>query len=294
MKKIVSFLLILCMCTSSMSVYAKNGDILTYSKATDIVAYINHYAIESYNINGITCVGAEDLGNFGFTVEWNPDNRSLYIARNPWVNEITQYSIPYETDPKTLGMDTIPVLETDITTYVNGMPATSYNIGGKTVVEFDSLATFGKVEWNPDFRALKLWVEDGLEMLTYMQSLKKLPTKTLYSADGRSISVLESEVNDYLNVGWYASKSEATAVQQKAANQKAVQKFYVGQSVMQNLFVLCKYGVVDAIDANSGKIKVYWTEIQDAYGNKQKGMEGMLYGLNSSVWVDAADVTPLR
>ncbi len=291
MKKILTMIMCICISFSSTVVFAKSGDIVTHTKFTNIAAYINHFAIQSYNIDGITCVGAEDLGNFGFNVEWEPTSRSLYITRNYGVNEITQYSVPYETDVSILGQDDAPVYETDIKTFVNGKQAVSYNIGGKTVVDFSSLSAFGKVEWNDDIRALKLWVEDGLKMNWRMQPLKQLPRKRLYSADGRTIDVLNSEVDAYLKVGWFATKEEA----QKSRNQQFANKFYVGQRVQCNLIMMCKYGVVDAVDTANGKVKVYWTEIRDSYGNVKNGSaELMFFGLNSSTWEDASMLTPIR
>lgn len=295
MKRMVSMILCVCLLCVCTGVLAKNGDIITYTKHTNIVAYVNHYAIQSYNINDTTCVGAEDLGNFGFNVEWNGNSRSLHITRNYETNDIQQYSIPYETDPNLLGLDDLPVYETDIKTYVNGIIAPSYNIGGRTVVDFESLNVFGEVVWVPDVRALKLWVEDGLEILNYMQSPQKLPRTTVYSADGRTKSVLKSEVDAYLKVGWYASEKEAKAVGNSEKNKKAVGKFYVGQRVMQNFIVMTKYGIVESIDSTNGKIKVYWNEIRDSYGNSKQGStEVMLYGLYSSQWEDASALTPIR
>lgn len=295
MKKVMAVILCLCLVCVGMNVFAKTGDIITYTKHTNIVAYINHYAIQSYNINDTTCVGAEDLGNFGFSVEWNEGSRSLYITRNYETNDIQQYSVPYETNPSLLGMDDLPVYETDIKTYVNGVVAISYNIGGRTVVDFDSLCAFGKVEWVPEVRALKLWVEDGLEMRQYMQSLLQLPKTTLYSADGRTISVFQSEVNDYLNVGWYLTQSEANSVSLKAKNIQAVKNLYVGQKVRKNLIIMTKYGVIEAVDSATGKVKVYWQEIRDGYGNLDRSSTAQLfYGLYSSNWEDASDLSPMR
>ena len=295
MKKILSIILCICFMLSNMICFAKNGDIITYTKHTNIVAYINHYAIQSYNINGITCVGAEDLGNFGFLVKWEPSTRSLYITRNYGVNKIQQYSIPYKSNPYLLGQDDAPVYETDIKTYVNNVEAISYNIGGKTVVDFESLSAFGAVQWNPDIRAIKLWVEDGLDMYYCMQPLKELPKTTLYSADGRTISVLNNEVDAYLNVGWYLSSSEAKSAGTTQKNMQYVSKFYVGQNVMQNLIMMKKYGVVEAIDKNTGKIKVYWNKITDSYGNNNTSSTAtMFYGLHSSMWIDASKLTPIK
>lgn len=296
-----TFILTMCIVVLLTSVsFAKPGDVITYTKFTNIAAYINHYAIQSYNVNGMTCVGAEDLANFGFAVIWNDNERALYIYRNFETNDIQQYSVPYETNPSMVGKDDMPVFETDIKAYVNEMEATSYNIGGKTVINFEDLNCFGAVSWHEDLHAIKLWVEDGLEIRNTMQPLQSLPRTTLYSADGRTVKVLNNEIDDYLKVGWYKTKSEANKVAEAEKNKKTIEKnkqkinnFYIGQSVMNNLLVICKYGTVKDIDYNTGKVLVFWYEVQNGYGEKQLGMSGMMYGLNSTKWVDAVDLTPL-
>ena len=50
---------------------SKTGDVVAYTVYTDIIASINDYNIESYNINGYSAVVAEELRNYGFYVEWN-------------------------------------------------------------------------------------------------------------------------------------------------------------------------------------------------------------------------------
>ena len=156
MKKLLSLILGISIFTAVMPVSAKLGDIEGYTKYTDIVAYINHFAIESYNVNGKTCVVAEDLANYGFTVSWDNAARSLNITRDYGNNKINQYSVPYETDPSMVGKDALPILSSDIKTLVNGVEAISYNINGKTVVDFESLSAFGPVVWDSGLRVIKL------------------------------------------------------------------------------------------------------------------------------------------
>lgn len=180
MKKIIAiFICIATMLPFNMA-SAAIGDIEGYTKYTDIVAYINHYAIQSYNISDLTYVVAEDLRNFGFNVIWNSEHRSLYITRNHSNNTIRQYSVPYEVLKSQVGKNALPILSTDIKTYVDGILAKSFNIGGHTVVAFESLGAYGPINYYDDTRAIKLWVEDGLSMNSYMQPLQRAPIKNAY------------------------------------------------------------------------------------------------------------------
>lgn len=288
MKKILFFILTLMLLFQAIFVNAAYGDIEGYTKYTDIVAYINHYAIESYNINGYTVIIAEDLGNFGFIVKWDEATRSLHITRNYATNEINQFSVPYETPAYNVGKDALPVLSTDISAYVNGVKTTSYNIGGKTVIDFNSLSAFGKVSWHEDLRVIKLWVEDGLEMRNTMQPLKSLPKTTLYSPDGRTISVYDHEVDAYIKVGWYKNKSDAQDVANAEKNKAAVRNLRVGQNVMFTAFPLNKYGVIKAINSSTGKVQVYVNKIINHNGQVMQDMAATwFYGLYDTQWVDA-------
>ena len=49
---------------------ANVGDVVGFTRYTDIVASINNHNIASFNIDGYTGVVAEDLRNYGFDVQW--------------------------------------------------------------------------------------------------------------------------------------------------------------------------------------------------------------------------------
>lgn len=285
----------------SVGVCAKIGDVYTYTKYTDINAYINNYVIPSYNIEGYTGVVAEDLRYYGFDVVWSETERTLKITRNTSVNKIETYLQPTQTSPIYLGKNAYSVLITDIRTFINDIEVVSYNIGGKTVIRFDSLAAFGDVNWDENARKIKLWVRDGLKESSYELGPKPLPKKTLYSADGRSIEVYEHEVSSYLNVGWYKTKEEADAVKNReneaknrSKNQAAVKNFYVGQQVCEWLLLGTRYGTVRQIDSTNGKVKVYWNRVVDSKGKEMDYLSGSLYfSLYSETWENASSVKPL-
>ncbi len=172
LSKLLSVMLVMCMTLSApLSAKAQNGDVVGYTRYTDIAAYINHFAIQSYNYNDTTYIVAEDLRDFGFRVEWNGDDRTLNITRDSAVNSINQQSIPRAVSADMVGQYATPILETDIQTFINGELADSGNIDGKTVIPFKALGQFGAVEYDDSIRAAKLWVSDGLQVNSTMQSL---------------------------------------------------------------------------------------------------------------------------
>lgn len=209
MKKSIFKILVMVLIVAAMSTvaFAAIGDVLGYAMYTDIAAYINHYPITSYNINGYTAIVVEDLRNYGFDVTWNQDARTLTVVRNN-ATEIIGKSEVYKYSYKA-GQNSFAYVETDIVTYVNGQPVTSYNIGGQTCIYIDTLAIYGGVEWCPDIRAIKLFVND-LPIIEYAP-IPEVPVTVLYSIDGRTIEVPNSEVAEYQAVGWYISKEKAAA-----------------------------------------------------------------------------------
>ena len=178
---------------------AKVGDVIGYTKYSDISAYINHYPITSYNINGYTAVVAEDLRNYGFNVEWNGDERSLKITRNTAAKAITPYGRVYKYSSKS-GQDAFPYLESDIVTYVNRQRVDSFNINGNTCVYMEALKPYGEVVWVPEARALKMTI-DGLPMTDY-KAIEEAPI-VMYAPDGRTKTVAYSDAQAWKSVGWY-------------------------------------------------------------------------------------------
>lgn len=141
---------------------AEASSVIGHTLYTDIIATINGYSIESYNINGYTAVVAEDLRNYGFDVVWKQNERALYINRNDRDTVESTYIAP--TVSKSLvGRKAHPVLSTDIKTYINNDLVTSYNIDGRTIIYFDDLAIFGESTYDDSLRLLSLDVLDGLQ-----------------------------------------------------------------------------------------------------------------------------------
>ena len=163
------------------SAYAKVGDISGTAYNTDIVVYINNYAIPSYAVNGQSVIVAEDLKNFGFDVRWNAEERSLYIDRNT-NNSVTEMHVAKLEKSGTRFSD---ILSTDIRVFAHGNQPTSYALNGYTMIPVEELSTFGELNWVENERALKLWL-DGVKI----RSTKQIPEKSKIGAPiGSSICV---------------------------------------------------------------------------------------------------------
>lgn len=169
MKKIIAILLttVLMLSCFSMAVSAKVGDVIGQALHTDIVAYINNYAIPSYAVNGQSVIVAEDLRNFGFDVAWDEYTRSLTVTRNndAWVN-----SMDFKKSAE-FGKKFTNILQTDIKVYAGDKQITSYAMNGYTMIPIEELTMFGEVYWVAEQRAIKLWV-DALSIRPTMQEIE--------------------------------------------------------------------------------------------------------------------------
>lgn len=177
MKRLTAFI---CLIMSILFVYpaeAKTSDIIGKVYNTDIVVYMNNYAIPSYAVNGTSCIVAEDLRNFGCDVVWDGDARQLNISRNT-------DNMPIEMKvEKTGAAGTVfaNLLETDIAVYAGGTKIPSYAINGYTMIPAEGLTMFAEVNWVADQRALKLWI-DGLHIRDGMQPVTQYTPPTTASS----------------------------------------------------------------------------------------------------------------
>ncbi len=136
------------------------GDVIGYAKPTNIAAVINGYQLESYNVNGNAYIVVEDLYYYGFNVVYNDSMRALYVERN-----IMDYDInPPAEKPGYYDVDTTSsnrkILHTDIKTYFSSEEVPSYNIDGKTIIQFDYLQKYGVVSYNENVREISLMLGD--------------------------------------------------------------------------------------------------------------------------------------
>jgi len=130
------------------------GDVVNIAAYTDIVAYINNFPIQSFNINGNTAICAEDLAKYGFSVVWNADTRTLNLIRSKDMFVSSNFT-PTVIKKEDIGKKVYDVLYTDIITYINGIRIDSFNINGSTIIYFDDLSKFGDVSWDDKSRSIR-------------------------------------------------------------------------------------------------------------------------------------------
>lgn len=143
MKKILAVFLVVCFC-ASLTVSA-NGRIIGSYVNTDIIAYIDGMAINSYNIEGWTGVVAEDLSSYGFDVIWNGSERTLCVDNKE--NKPINGTFDVAVNKKPIGSYAGNIYATDIKTYVAGEEVKAFNIGGRTIIYIDELLRVGDVKW---------------------------------------------------------------------------------------------------------------------------------------------------
>ena len=157
-KKSVALTILLVMIISVIPLSAnavKVGDVIGYAQPTDIVATINGYMLESYNVNGYTYICAEDLRYYGFNVVFDYNTKILSVKRN------SSYQInPQVANPKFWSIGSkksnTSILYTNIVTYVNDSYVASCNINGQTIINFSELSRFGSVNYNNNKREISL------------------------------------------------------------------------------------------------------------------------------------------
>lgn len=157
MKRLLSLLpalaLLLVLCPA-----AQASNVIGYALYSDIVTKIDGHPLRSYIIDGHAAVVAEELRGYGFAVTWSAKYRTLRITRDaPPPVDWPDYT-PLEPTQR-VGERAFPVYASAIKTYVDGKLVKSYNIGGKTLILFDSLSAFGTRQWDQASRASSLTLD---------------------------------------------------------------------------------------------------------------------------------------
>ena len=202
MKKIIS-LILSAVLVLGVTAQARVGDKIGMALNTDIVVYINNYAIPSYAVDGTSCIVAEDLRNFGFDVAWNGVNKTLSIRRN----RATTVNPMSFSKTATTGSFFADLLETDIVVFADGYRVSSYAMNGYTMIPVEELTMFGTVNWVESERALKMWV-DGLHVRDTMQPIQKAQ-QTAPTYGGNTFSRLKNAI---INQGTYDYNYQSYAV----------------------------------------------------------------------------------
>lgn len=142
MKKIALLLLALStvIILFTFAVNAALGDVAGVYYATDIVTTLNGEEIRAISVRGSTCISAEDMRYYGFSVYWLGDTRELKIV----TLDHAENGAPPKVQKTHMGGTVIGnYYETDIVTTINNKPITAYNIGGETFISVLELSDFG-------------------------------------------------------------------------------------------------------------------------------------------------------
>ena len=124
----------------------KIGDVVGHTYYTDITAQIDGHPLPSYNIGGETAVVAEDLREYGFSVVWDGEARTLTVERDLEGAVTGDYQPQGQT--QTVGAQAGDIYYTDIKTYVQGEKVESFALNGETAIRFSELSRAGTVSWN--------------------------------------------------------------------------------------------------------------------------------------------------
>ena len=141
---------------------ASVGDVVGHIYATDIVAQIDGHPLRSYNLGDATLVVAEDLREYGFTVTWDGEARTLTVERDVEGTVTGTYQPPVQT--QTVGTQVGNIYATDIQTYVQGVRVESFALDGVTAIRFSELERAGTFTWSEETRISALTLaEDPME-----------------------------------------------------------------------------------------------------------------------------------
>ncbi len=153
MKKFICIVLVLCGLTCTVS-----AEITGSVYATDIHAFIDHLMVPSYNIDGYTAVIVRDLENFGYTVIWDENTKTVNFYRD-FAKLLTPWVPVFDGTP--VGTKLYDVYSTDIRTFFNGKEIPSYNIGGRTAVRFRDIGIVGDVVFDEENRTANAFCRDA-------------------------------------------------------------------------------------------------------------------------------------
>lgn len=167
LKKFLCIILTLSIISSFSCIYisAYNvGDVIGKILSTDIVAYVEGVMVPSYNIKGRTAIVAQDLRALGkdanFGVNFDEATRVLTIKNTDvfGTGNVTPLTFSNSGNKPAVGTPVGDVLFTDITTNFEGVPVTSFNIGGLTCIYADDLGKLcGTYVWDETARTVNVF-----------------------------------------------------------------------------------------------------------------------------------------
>ncbi len=199
MKKIISVVLSLILALTSVSVFAKNGDVAGKIYSTDIRAFINGVEVESYNIGGKTAVVIEDiLSENSHQYIYDDYSRTLKVfSLNP--DCLVEGKAEANVKP---GRVKGNIYETDIKTSIYDVVIPTCNIGGKTAVAIEDLGydkefspIGGKYIWNETDRTI------SLEFLYQNSGISISGDKYIYISANEDMTEAKATFNEVLHCG---------------------------------------------------------------------------------------------
>lgn len=134
--------------TASAAAAAEVGDITGVIRCSGIDTYINNYPINAYNLDGRQLVCAEELTEYGFKVEWKPEERALYITPDyeAGINGNKDVKRRYYYINKRI----YNAVYSDISVFLNGEPVEAYSIDGKMMIKLREFERLGTVEFSEE------------------------------------------------------------------------------------------------------------------------------------------------
>lgn len=199
MKRIISVVLSVIMALTSVSVFAKNGDVAGKIYSTDIRAFINGAEVESYNIGGKTAVVIEDiLSENSHQYIYDDYSRTLKVfSLNP--DCIVEGKAEANVKP---GKVKGNIYETDIKTSIYDVTIPTCNIGGKTAVAIEDLGydkefspIGGKYIWDEKDRTI------SLEFLYQNSGISISGDRYIYISANEDMTEAKATFNEVLHCG---------------------------------------------------------------------------------------------
>ena len=166
-KKLICFVFALVALTGVMSInaFANSGKEIGNGNFSDIVVYINHYAIPSVNYNGDMYVRLDDIKNYGFSTSYDDATKTTSIHRNyeNYIASVETFKCAninvgkfketfYESNIK------VRIGNKDVPTYTDEFDKILFRV--KDLANLDNVTA----NWVPELRCVKIWVNDGLTM----------------------------------------------------------------------------------------------------------------------------------
>ena len=121
--------------------FAQIGDVADTVYTTDILTFVDNKPIKGFAISGKTMIALEDLRNFGFSVSYDDNIRTLFVTKTHKATESMNVSVEREDVGNIVGY----VYETDIEAIVNGVKVDAYAIDGKMAAAVEDLGVYADV-----------------------------------------------------------------------------------------------------------------------------------------------------